>query len=414
MLLSDKHRVRALAIKKRLREIEAVDDLTDEIRSESTTLQTELVDVEIRESAALASEPDPDERIVSEDSEDRERREVRGRTGFRDYLVAACGGAPVTGAAAEFNAACGVASGDHVPRELFDGPARELRQVRQAAEHRAVTPGPAIDAPAVSTIPYLFEQAVITTLGLDYPSVASGLQQIPSITTAPPSSVVAESGAAPATAAGYTLASRSPKRLTGQIEFSVEDLAVHPALESDLGMALQGSLSNKLDEEGFNGGGGTALSGLFHQATNVNATGVTDTFPLALAAFAKLVDGRYARGMGDLRGVIGSATFAGYMALYHGGSGDVTLFEKLRALMGSLVVSDRMPSVSSGAQKGMITRNAGGQPIRVYTWGSLQLIRDPYSGAGTGKVTVTAVQLVSDPFVPFGVNQAVEVNRDLS
>ena len=186
MLASDKHRVRALAIKKRLREIEAVDDLTDEIRSESTGLQSELVDVETREAAALASEPDPDERIVSEDSEVRERREVRGRTGFRDYLVAACGGAPVAGAAAEFNAACGVAAGDHVPRELFDGPARELRQVRQAEEHRAVTPGPSIDAPAMPTIPYLFEMAVISTLGLEYPTVESGLQQIPSITTAPP------------------------------------------------------------------------------------------------------------------------------------------------------------------------------------------------------------------------------------
>ena len=73
-----------------------------------------------------------------------------------------------------------------------------------------------------------------------------------------------------------------------------------------------------------------------------------------------------------------------------------------------------MPAVASGAQKAMITRNAGGQPIRVYTWGSLQLIRDPYSGAGGGKVTVTAVQLVSDPFIPYGTNQAVEVNRDLS
>ena len=114
--------------------------------------------------------------------------------------------------------------------------------------------------------------------------------------------------------------------------------------------------------------------------------------------------------MGQLRGVIGSKTFAAYMALYHGGSGDVTLFEKLRALMGSLEVSDRMPDVSSGAQKGMITRNAGGQPIRIYTWGSLQLIRDPYSGAGTGKVTVTAVQLVSDPlYIPHGVAQVKEV-----
>ena len=61
-----------------------------------------------------------------------------------------------------------------------------------------------------------------------------------------------------------------------------------------------------------------------------------------------------------------------------------------------------------------MTKNASGQPIRIYTWDSLQLIRDPYSGAGSGKVTMTAIQLVSDPFIPHGVNQVIEVNRDLS
>ena len=404
MLKSATHRIRGNAIKGRLREIESIEELTPELREESGTLQTELTDVEVREAAALASEPDPETKTVAtDDGEDRERREIRSRTGLRDYLIAACSGAPVSGAAAEFNASCGVSAGDHVPRELFDAQARETR---------AVTPGPAVDAPAMPTVPFLFEAAVISTLGLEYPTVASGLQQIPAITTAPPASVVAEGGAAPATAGAYTLTSRSPKRLTGQIEFSVEDLAVHPALESDLSISLQESLSSKLDEEGFNGGGGTALSGLFHQATNVNATGTTDDFSKALTAFAALVDGRYSRGMADLRGVVGPATFAHYMSLFK--DSDTSLFEKLRALMGSLVVSDRMPDVASGAQKGIVTLNAAGQPIRVYVWGSLQMIRNPYSGAGSGKVTVTAVQLVSDPFIPHGVNQAVEVNRDLS
>ena len=54
------------------------------------------------------------------------------------------------------------------------------------------------------------------------------------------------------------------------------------------------------------------------------------------------------------------------------------------------------------------------QPIRIYTWDSLSLLRDPFSAAKAGKVTVTATQLVSDPFIPFGLNQAVEVNRDLT
>ena len=418
MTIAKKLQIRASEIRQRLNEISGLegDAFTDEVRAESATLGTEFADVETKLRAALLAEPEPEVReTIIEDSEVRERREVRGRTGLRDYLTAACSGAPVQGAAAEFNAACGVGAGDHIPLEMFDGPAREMRLARLASEHRAVTPGPAIDAPAQRTIPYLFEAAVISTLGLDFPSVASGVQQIPAITTAPPASVVAEGGTALATAAGYTLASRSPKRLTGQVEFSVEDLAVHPALESDLSMALQGSLSNQLDEAGFNGGGGTALSGLFHQATNVTATGTTDDYGRAVSAFASLVEGRFARGLGDLRAVIGPATFGHYMALYRGGAGDTTVFEKIQGLIGSFVVSDRMPAVSSGAQKGIVTRNAAGEPIRIYTWNSIQLIRDPYgTNAGTGTVTVTAIQLVGDPFVPHGVNQVLEINRDLS
>ena len=182
----------------------------------------------------------------------RERRAIRGRTGLRDYLTAACSGAPVSGAAAEFNASCNVAAGDHVPRELFEGPLRELRQ---ASEHRAVTAGPVIDGAPQPTIPFLFEASVVSSLGLVYPAVEFGVQQIPSITTAPPASVVAKDGAALATAGAYSLVSRSPKRLTGAVEFRVEDLAVAPQLDSDLSMSLQDSLSNQLDEKAINGAG---------------------------------------------------------------------------------------------------------------------------------------------------------------
>ena len=414
MLPIDDLKLRRSEITSRLNIIAGMsgDALTDEVRSESEKLGTELDTVEVRYRAALRAQPGPEVRTtIVEDSEVRERRAVRNKTGLRDYLTAACSGAPVSGAAAEFNASCNVPAGDHVPRELFEGPARELRQ---ATEHRAITPGPAIDGAPQATIPFLFEASVVSTLGLDFPAVESGAVQIPSITTAPPSSVVAKDGTALSTAGAYSLVSRSPKRLTGQVQFRVEDLAVHPTLDSDLSMSLQDSLSNRLDEQAINGTGGDDLLGMFEQATNVSATATTDTFPLGLAAFASLVDGRYSRGMGDLRGIVGSATFGAYMALYHGGSGDVTLFEKLRSLMGSLEVSDRMPAVASGAQKGIVSRTAGAQPIRIYTWNSIQLIRDTVTGAADGKVTVTALQLVSDPYIPYGVNQVVEVHRDLS
>lgn len=420
MKLIHKIQLRMSEVREKLRtllEVETRDAAQD---TELGALTTEGQKLEADYRAALVAESDTEREIreaaaaggSTDDPETRERREIRSRTGLGDYLRAVLTGGGVAGAAAEFNAACGVAALDAVPMELFDAEAREAR--RQRAEARAVTPGPAIDDMARPTIPYVFEKSVVSTLGCAFPGVASGMQQIPAITTAPPSDTLAEDAAAPSTAAAYTLASRSPKRISGAIEFSLEDLAVHPQLESDLRMALQGAMSNELDESAINGGGGTDLNGLFSQATDVAASGTTDSFPLGLAAFAAQVDGRYANGMMDLRALIGPSTFAAYMALYHGGSGDMTLFEKLRGLMASIVVSDRMPAVSGGAQKALLTRNAGMEPIRIYTWDAMQLIRDPYSGAGTGKVTVTAIALVSDPFVPYGTSQIVELNRDLS
>ena len=180
--------------------------------------------------------------------------------------------------------------------------------------------------------------------------------------------MVAEGAAAPATAGAYTLASRSPKRLTGQIEFSIEDLAVFPQLETDLSAALQASMSNTLDEAAFNGTGGTALSGLFHQATNVSATGVTDDFSKALAA----ARGACRRSLCARHGRPSWRGGAEHLRALHGpvqGFGHVAVLRSCALSWARLVVSDRMPAVSSGAQKGIVTRNAGAQPIRIYTWG---------------------------------------------
>ena len=42
-----------------------------------------------------------------------------------------------------------------------------------------------------------------------------------------------------------------------------------------------------------------------------------------------------------------------------------------------------------------MTLTGGPSPIRVYVWNALEIVRDPYSGAGAGKVTLTATALVS-------------------
>ena len=89
------------------------------------------------------------------------------------------------------------------------------------------------------------------------PTVPAGQVQIPKITTAPPADTLAKDGAAPSTAAAVTLVNQAPvRRIAGQLEVRVEDLAVMPSLESALSESLQGSMSNELDEQVFNGGSG--------------------------------------------------------------------------------------------------------------------------------------------------------------
>ena len=77
-------------------------------------------------------------------------------------------------------------------------------------------------------------------------------------------------------------------------------------------------------------------------------------------------------------------------------------------------MSDRVPSVSGNAQKGIAVLAASAEMPKIHVWDAMQIVRDPYSGAGAGKVTITATALVSPLYVPHGTSQVVEVHPKLS
>ena len=402
----------------RLNEIAGLegDAFTDAIRAEAGTLETEYRDSGVKLAAALAVEDA--ERQVAEreaalvgnlagDSEAREREEIRTRTGLADYLRAAAGGTSVIGAAAEYAAALGVPTVGHLPMEIF---ARSAA----APEERAITPGPGVKGALQPIVPYLFERSAAASLGIAMPSVPSGQVQIAKVGTAPPSDTLAKDGTAPATAAAVSLVTQSPVRIAGSFEVRVEDLAVMPTLEAALSEAMQGSLSDELDKQTFNGAAGE-LNGLFTQATDVAAASSAETFTTGIARYASLVDGRHSYDLGDLRAVIGSKTFALYAGLFaNANKGDVSLFDYLSMHLGSIRVSDRVPAVASTAQKGIVVLSASATPPKIHVWSALQIIRDPFSGAGVGKVTLIATALVSPLFIPHGTSQAIEVHPKLS
>ena len=377
---------------------------TAEQDNELTKLTTEAQKIEPEIRAAILAEPDPQEVVTKTgDPETRERLELRSKTGLADYLRAAAGGSAVSGAAAEYAASLGVPTVGHVPMAIF---ARSA----PAVEERAITPGPAVKGALQPILPYLFERSAAASLGIAMPSVPSGQVQIAKVGTATPSDTLAPDGTAPATAAAVSLVNQSPVRIAGSFEVRVEDLAVMPTLEAALSEAMQGSLSNELDEQTFNGAAGE-LNGLLTQSTDVAAAGSVETFATGIARFAALVDGRHAYDLGDLRAVIGSKTFALYAGIL---SGDVSLFDYLSMHLGSIRVSDRVPAVASSAQKGIVVLSASSTPPKIHVWDAMQIVRDPYSGAGVGKVTLTATALVSPLFIPHGTSQAIEVHPKLS
>ena len=378
----------------------------EQVELEKLTSEGQKIEPEIR--ASIVAEPDAHEVVVpTDDAEQRERTEIRSRTGLADFLRAAAGGTAVSGAAAEFAAACNVPDMGHVPMALFG-------RTTPAAEERAITPGPAVEGALQPIVPYLFERSAAASLGIAMPSVPAGQVQIPKVGTAPPSDTLAKDGTAPATAAAVSLVNQAPVRIAGSFEVRVEDLAVMPTLEAALSEAMQGSMSNELDEQTFNGAAGE-LNGLFTQATDAAAATAVENFTTGIARFAGLVDGRHAYTLGDLRAVIGSKTFALYAGTFaNANKGDLSLFDYLAMHLGSIRVSDRVPAVASTAQKGIVVLSSSSTPPKIHVWDAMQIVRDPYSGAGVGKVTLTATALVSPLFIPHGTAQAVEVHPKLS
>ena len=133
--------LRRSEIRQRLGEIAGTETLTDELRTEAATLQTEMGDLEIRYRAAVQSEEEAQRQAGAElpDAEMRERIELRGRARLTEYLRCRAAGTLPAGAEAELQAAAGVTQ---IPLELWDVPGRGTRaRCRRAAGYHGCQSG---------------------------------------------------------------------------------------------------------------------------------------------------------------------------------------------------------------------------------------------------------------------------------
>ena len=407
MLASDKHRLRTIAIKARLRAIEATDELTPELRTESEGLVTELTDVETRESAALATEGSTGTETTTEglDAAARECIELRGRSTLGAFLLAALQGRVPSGAEAEYAAAHNAPPG-HVPLDLFESG-------RPAVEHRAATPAPTTGAgvTVAPVQPFVFAPSIAPRLGIDMPSVGSGGFSEMTVTTSVPAGAVAKGGDASDTAGALTAVTANPRRISARLTLTIEDIASIGVgnFESALRQNVSMKLSSEYDDQAINGNGTSPnVSGLIAQLTDpTNPTAIAG-FDDMVAAFADSIDGLWASTIAEVAIVanvdaykLSAKTFRDRVidTGQRGGVslGDMTFASYAEKMTGGWWTNKRMPATASTIARAIVYRK-GQMGLRTAchpTWGTLS-IDDRFSDSRSGQTHFTVHVLVGD------------------
>ena len=298
-------------VERRSAEILSAEEIGDEAHEEIRSLAEKKKKLIERRSAVrlLLDEDDAKSVVLIEpDAEMRERLELRSKASLTGFLRAAIAGRRADGAEAELQAAAGI--GDGIPLELWDTP--DTRETRaDAATGAPGTVGVNLDR----IRPAVFANSIAPSLGIEMPRVESGTYASAIITTNLTAASKAKGGPQEASAAGFTVTSVTPKRISARLGIRIEDVAAVGVgnFESILRENLSLVLSDELDDQVINGAGGNSgadLEGIFHKLTPdpTDPTDVAD-FDAFVAAFAGGVDGLWANTLKDVSIVCGPATY---------------------------------------------------------------------------------------------------------
>lgn len=395
--------VRLSEIRQRLNELLGIDSRNDEQQAEMEKLTGEVGKLEPELRAAIAAEPDPDTAVgdpPDDDPETRERLELRGKARLHRYVESAVTGKGVDGAEAEYAAAEGCPG--LVPITMLGPTVEELQAEHARRETRAVTPAPADgDLPHTYApiVPAIFDRSIAPWLGVEMPTVGTGIQSFPVLSTSVTGGMKGEDAAAENTAGAFTVTDADPRRLTGAFTIRKEDIAKMAGLEAALQGNLGSVLSDALDGQLLNGNGTRPnLNGLFQQLTDATAPAANaETFARYSAAFASHVDGLYATVPTEVRMLVGPHTMRHMAGTFATNEDATSAYAHLMAAFGGVRASRRIGDPASNVQQAVVRRgNPAGDRVAVApVWMGLELIRDVYGdNASKGQVTVTATALV--------------------
>ena len=364
------------------------------------------IEVELREALKATDDNDDDatDAGAQVDAEDRERRELRSKCTFAEFVGAAVAkgdAGQVDGAAEEYAASMGCPG--LVPITML-GPTMEerRREHRQARETRAVTPAPAdSDVPHTHApiVPALFDRSVAPFLGIEMPTVGTGVQSYPVLGTSLEGGMKAEDANADEGAGAFTVTDADPRRLTGSFRIRKEDIAKLPNLEEALRMNLGQVISDEGDKQ-FVTGNGVApnLNGILAQLTDPNPAvpNAVETYASYQAALSSHIDGLFATVPAEVRALVGVETIRHMLGVYRADEDASTAYDMAGMKYGGVRASRRIPGLANKGQQAIIRRaNPAGDRVAVApVWMGMELVRDPYTAAPAGQIVVTGTVLV--------------------
>ena len=364
--------VRQSEIRERVRILLEKESLTDSEQTEKTSLLNEQRELEPKLREALSAEG-VEPVILGEDSEAREKRELRSRASLSSFVTAALSGRTPSGVEAEYAAAMKVGAGK---------------------------------IPVAPIQPFVFSQSIAPRLGIEMPSVGSGAFSEMTITTPESAAAVAKGAAADSTAGALSAVTAKPRRISARLSITLEDVASigQSNFESALRQNVQAAISDEYDKQCINGSGvDPNVDGLINQLTEPDDPGALATFDSFLSSFSNSIDGLWASMLREVSIVASPDAYKLASKLFRDATGaaayrgSISFSDYAQEHMGGFWTNSRMPGTVDKFARGIVYRmgRPGLRTASHPTWGELS-VDDIYSDAASGVTHFTLHLLVGD------------------
>ena len=258
-------------------------------------------------------------------------------------------------------------------------------------EQRAVTAAPGdVGQNQSAIIAGVFPQSCAAFLGIDMPTVPTGDAVFPVLTENATVHTPAENAVAAETTGQFSADVLSPSRLQASFFYSREDRARFSGMDEALRANLSDALSDKMDQQILAGTSGL-LSGtnLANHASSAEASYAHYRSALAYSR----VDGTFAASVGDIRVIMGAASYGHCAAAFRSTeAGDRAALEDLMGVTAGVKVSAHVPGVASKKQEAIV-RLGSRRDMVAPVWEGVTLIPDEVTKADRGQIVITAIML---------------------